>query len=158
MLGHYSLRAICLIPRAQNRSQNYRTELFASHTAKSNCKYRVGDPAIVVSCSIYLPGDLVFTAISVTKNIPTMHARNGYDWGPMGRFGVPCGSILEGGRSVYAYTGGFAFLREPRRWLSFAVVSALGVNCKPGANSCHVCHMHQTSTHIPPHRPKPLTT
>jgi hypothetical protein len=77
--------------------------------------------------------------------------------GPLGRFGVPFGSILGGGRSVYAYTGGFAFLWEPRRWLSFPVASAVGVNCKPGAHSFHVGHMHQTSTHIPPHRPKPLT-
>ena len=50
--------------------------------------------------------------------------------GPLGRFGVPFGSILGGGRSVYAYTGGFAFLWEPRRWLSFPVASAVGVNCK----------------------------
>jgi hypothetical protein len=71
--------------------------------------------------------------------------------GPPGHFGAPFGSILGGGRSVYAYTGGFAFLWEPRRWLSFPVARAVGVNCKPGANSCHVGHMHQTSTHIPPH-------
>ena len=43
--------------------------------------------------------------------------------GPPGRFGVRFGSILGGGRSVYAYTGGFAFLWEPLRWLSFAVAS-----------------------------------